>query len=386
MSIQIQLAGTEPEYAAWDEFVVSCPSTSFFATTHWLGGYAGFGLDCKFILATNSQGEVVGGAPLAIYRWGPLSWVSVPHGPVASPGHLQILPELLEAVEDYTSELGAMFVQVMPFERAPFDKRWEDYATQCLLPYDPQLPRGVEDGVTDLLRSRGYRHSADIGFVKVPRDGQIVQLDTDDLASTFRKETRRKLHQTWRSDTLEVHRVDSLDALAVTYELVKENVDRYSGSMRPWSTFRSAIMPGIRRNCMTVLTAYYNAEPCSTIVVAFGGRRAARIFAAQRRIDVGPCAPAYLLVYESMLETRRRGFQEYDLTSVTQGGVQQFKRSFRPSYYRLSEPLVKAFKPSSTRLCLAVLPRLRKNRHVFASLMYGARRLKRRVLHREGLA
>jgi hypothetical protein len=261
-----------------------------------------------------------------------------------------------------------MFVQVMPFERAEHNERWEKRAKKASLPYDPELPQGAERAVSAELSRRGYQRKSYFDLLKVPCEGQIVRLGVEDLLSTFRKGTRRDIRYTLRSDKIDVSSVDSLESLAVAYGMLERNAERYGGSVRPWANFKSAVWGAIQERYMLVLTAYCEREPVSTAVIAFGGNRGAYIMGAAKRVDIGRVYPSHLLQYTAMRETRRRGFAEYDLTSLVGGGVGTFKRGFRPSYYRLAGSFVKTLRPLMVRSYLQIYPFVRSNRRYFAKM------------------
>jgi hypothetical protein len=305
---------------------------------------------------------------LFVFKVGPVSWLCVPHGPAALTHSPSAVPALLDAIEDYAADIGAMFVQVMPFERAEHDERWEERAEGASLPYDPELPQGAEHAVSDELSRRAYQRKSYFDLLKVPCEGQIVRLGVEDLLSTFRSQTRYNIRRTQRSDEMEVVSVDSVESLAAAYGLLRRNAERYGGSVRPWSNFKSAVWPAIRAGCTLVLAAYWRDEPVCVNVTALGGNRGACLMGAAKRVDIGSLRPAHLLQYTAMIETRNRGFPEYDLTSLCGGGVGTFKRGFRPSYYRLSGSLVKTLRPGMLRSYLWLYPFVLGNRQRVAKV------------------
>ncbi len=381
--IHIRFAHTAEELNEWNRFVLSCGSTSFFVTTGWFGSYTTLGIQTRYLLASNSNGSVLGGAALAIFRLGPLRWIYVPHGPAATRDQAVILPALLDAIEAYSEKIGAIFVQVAPFERTEYDKL-AGLQPGADSPCDAVIhpPTGADCGVSQILQSRGYDQRSYFNLLSIPRDEQIVQLNVDDLLSTFRKGTRRDINHTLKSGDVSVRRVESLESLGVAYGLLKENALERGYPIRPWQVFRSAVWTGIENHYTLVLIAEYKSEPCSTVVVGFGGGRGVDLMAGTKRLRAKGVYPAHLIQYVAMQETRNRGFFEYDLmglkgeyrsTAVHGGGIAAFKRGFRPMSYQLSGPFAKVFKPSRMSVYLSAHSFLRSHSGRILKALYRAK-------------
>lgn len=363
MSVSVRLAQSETDYRAWNTLVLTSPCTSFYVTTSWLNAYTAFGMSTKYLMAKDSNDDAIGGAALAIYRMGPISWLYVPHGPFCRGNDDQTIVALLDEIEGQARRIGAAFVQIAPFERAPFDVKWQEIASKNSLPYSPYLPASAQGQVSQHLSSRGYHQRSLFSLLSAPSSGQIVDLTAGDILSTFQKRTIQYLRRTLDSKDVEAEQVSSLGRLRIAYELIRENTERYGGIYRPWPTFEAAVWPGIQNRYMLVLLASFRTEPCSAILVGFGGGIGTYISGGTRRdIDFGGVRPAHLLHYLAMQETRKRGFGEYDLTAIVGGGVGQFKRSFNPVYYRLQEPLSVILRPKSFRLYQIVNSRVFSDR------------------------
>jgi lipid II:glycine glycyltransferase (peptidoglycan interpeptide bridge formation enzyme) len=338
MEITIRIAETDVDYSKWNKSVVEAGCGSFYITTSWLNAYTSFGMSTQYLLAENIEGELVGGAPVVIYRIGPLSWIYVPHGPFAINNDSQVVDSLLNGIEEQSRRIRAAFIQVDPFERAPFDIRWQAYAERHSLRYSPDLPRFATNRISEKLHQRGYTQKRLFELLGAPQCGQIVDLTVDDLLGTFRKRTAQYIRRTQDNEQLSVRRVSTIDELHQAYEIIRENTERYGGIYRPWEAFESAVWPGIQEKYMMVMLAFLSDELVSALLVGFGGNMGAYISGGTRRgIDFEGLRPAQVLHYLAMQETRKRGFSEYDLTAVVGGGVSQLKQGFRPTYYRLQE-------------------------------------------------
>jgi len=363
MPVNICIARSEADYRAWNTLVLTSPCTSFYVTTSWLNAYTAFGMSTEYLMAKDSNDDAIGGAALAIYRIGPISWLYVPHGPFCRGNDDQTIVALLDEIEGQARKIGAAFVQIAPFERAPFDVKWQEVASKNSLPYSPHLPASAHGQVSQHLSSRGYHQGSLFSLLSAPPSGQIVDLTAEDILSTFQKRTIQYLRRTLDSKDVEAEQVSSLGRLRIAYELIRENTERYGGIYRPWPTFEAAVWPGIQNRYMLVLLASFRSEPCSALLIGFGGGIGAYISGGTRRdIQFEGTRPAHLLHYLAMQETRKRGFKEYDLTAIVGGGVGQFKRSFNPIYYRLQEPYSIILRPRFFRLYQIIDTRLFSNR------------------------
>jgi hypothetical protein len=243
-----------------------------------------------------------------------------------------------------------------------------------MLEYNPDILAKANIGISNILKTHGFTPIFDSRLLAVPREGQIAKLDVEDLLMSYRQGTRRDIRYSLKSN-LTVVRVDSLALLQSAYTLLKENATEHNYPLRPWETFKAALWPCVQHDRAIVLLAEYGAERLATIVVLFGGTRAYYTMGGTRRINIDKIYPAHLLQYIAMQETLKRGYFQYDLTSIVEGGVADFKRGFRPTYYRLIDPLSKVFKPNMFRLYQALYPRLRRNKHRIAKVLHGVRSL-----------
>ena len=324
MSVSIRFATTSEDFDNWNDLVKEAPGTSFYVTTSWLNSYRVFGLQTKYLVATRADNEFIGGAALMDFRFGPIRWLYVPHGPFARENGPEVIPELLDAIESCAAEIGAIFIQIAPFERSEYRDEWARIAEEASLPYSPDLPAAATCRVSEYLISRGYEQKSYYRLIGPGSSGQIVDLRVEDILRTFRKRGGQYIRRTLDSEDVRVKEAKSKEDLATAYRIIRENTNRYGQTYRSWSNFMSAVWPGIESDHMLVLTGYYESEPCAVILVGFGGRIASYISGGIRRgIDYSGLQPAYLLQYVAMEETKKRGFLEYDLTALVGGGVAQ---------------------------------------------------------------
>lgn len=364
MSVSIRFATTSEDFDNWNDLVKEAPGTSVFVTTSWLNSYRVLGLSTKHVVAIRDDSEFVGGAALMDFRLGPIRWLYVPHSPFARENAPEVIPELLDAIESYATEIGAIFVQIAPFERSEYRDEWARIAEKASLPYSPDLPAAATCKVSEYLASREYEQKTYYRLKTAASSGQIIDLTAEDILKTFRRETRRCIHRTLENEDIEIRAVNSVHELEIAYLIVKENTARFGLTYRSWSNFKAAMWPGIQKGYTVGSTAYYKSKPCATLLVGFAGRIGSPIAAGLRRgiSYSGRLQPAYVLWYLAMKETEKQGFLEYDLTAVVGGGVATFKSSFRPTYYHLQEPYSKVFRPRMLPMYLLITSRLLSNR------------------------
>jgi lipid II:glycine glycyltransferase (peptidoglycan interpeptide bridge formation enzyme) len=140
--------------------------------------------------------------------------------------------------------------------------------------------------------------------------------------------------------------------------------------VRPWEQFKAAIYPSVQNDCAVVLLAEHDSEIVSTIVVLFGGTRGYYVMGGTKRVKLDKMYPAQRLQYTAMQETLERGYMQYDLTSIVPGGVADFKRGFRPIYYRLTAPYLKIYQPCRFRLYKTLYPYLKRKKYLISKLLY----------------
>jgi len=370
---EIRFAKNAAELKRWNHFVLSHAGTSFFATSHWLDSYRAFGMKTHYLIAEDANQMLVGGAALAEFRMGPFMWLDILHGPVVAQGDVELINQLLDAIEVYAQTHKAMVVQISPFEPSHDHDQIAAQATTYGLSYVPDLLAEADCGIASKLAARGYGHTIVIRvFVRHATHGQIVDLAQEDLLMSFRKGTRRDIRYAMDSGVI-VDKVETITGLERAYSIMRENATQQSYSIRPWETFKIAVWPAIQANDAVVLLAKYEEQPIATVVVLFGGRRGAYVMGGTRRLGLEKVYPAHYLQHVAMLETCARGYVHYDLTSIGTGGVADFKRGFRPAYYELVGTYSKVYQPHRLRLFLRIEPQLRKNRRRIARLTYFAK-------------
>ena len=266
-SINVRFATTSEDFDKWNDLVKNTPGTSSYVTTSWRNSYQVYGVQTKYLVAASDDGEFVGGAALVIYRFGPVRWLYVPHGPFACADASQVIPDMLDAIESYATDISAIFIQIAPFERSEYRDEWARIAEQHSLPYSPDLPATAGFRVSEYLVSRGYEQKSYYSLKTAPSAGLIVDLTAEDLLKTFRKQARRCIRRTLESEDVQVKEAKSKEDLTTAYRIIIENTHRYGQTYRSWSNFMSAVWPGIGKDYQLVLTAYYNSEPCSTNVI-----------------------------------------------------------------------------------------------------------------------
>jgi len=378
MDVSIGLAETKQQLDGWNDFVLSCPCASHFSSTDWLSSYVAFGVQVKCLVVTSVDGAIIGGAPLLVFRVGPWRWLQIPHGPCISPERRDLMPRLLEAIDDFAKDVGAMFVQASPFEPSKDHERWAERARRCKLPYDPNLLKESDCGISEALAAVGFVPGGRSGFINSPGEGQIVQLDVDDLLATFRRDARRHIRDSTLSD-LVTRSVSSLEELAEAYQALSKHFARKRVPFRPWPAFRRGVWPALQSDRAVVLMAVYHSRLLGSLVLLFGGGRGIGAFSGCEHLNIKGVYPDHFLHYAAMLETLRRGYSRYDLGEVGVKGIANFKRSFRPTYFHLVEPMTKVYRPRLMRSYLLAYPHLKKYKRPIGNLVCAVRSLFEKV-------
>ncbi|NLD90706.1 MAG: GNAT family N-acetyltransferase [Lentisphaerae bacterium] len=359
-------ADTDADLVDWNRLLLSSPAGSFVISSNWFSSLATYGFEAKYLLTRDAAGTLTGGAALAVFRMGSFSWIDVPHGPALRKKDDAALHALLQAIENYAERIRAAFVQISPFEPMPYEERWEREAAKHKLPYDPGLPRGANMGVGAALLARGFYRGGTHTVLPVGRYGQLVSLENGVPLEGFRQNTRRDIKLSLQNPAVSVQMAEDMEALRLSYSLLVENAVRAGYALRPWSSFVQAVWEGVRNGTVLVMNAAYDGKPEGTIVVGLGGRRGSYAMGATSRDRHPHAYLGALLQYRAMEHLATRGFEAYDLTAIMGGGVQDFKRGFRPTYYRLAGDLVKIYRPRLYRAYRFVYPFLRRHRRALA--------------------
>lgn len=368
MHTEIKFVETKSEFRKWNQLVLDNPCASFFITSHWFNSFTSFGMKAKYLIATTKEGVIVGGAALAIFKFGPMVWVQVPYGPVIINADENVIRDLVEAIEDYAAGLGAFLVETIPFEPCLQYETLKNEAEKLNLTYSPGILSEANVGISRYLVEHGYENASYIEVFRVSKQGQIVDLTTDNLLMSFRKGTRRDVRYSLDRG-VKLVKVDSVESLRVAYDLLRENGKQKDYPVRPWDTFRQPLTAALQDKSAMVLMAEYQAEIISTAVIGFGGKRGSYWMGGTRRQSNERVCPAHFLQYMAMQETLACGYLEYDLTAIGNSGVAVFKRGFRPNYYRLAGSYTKVFRPKMLSLFLSFKPRLLRNRRRIADIV-----------------
>jgi hypothetical protein len=366
--IRIECAVNDADLAAWDKFVLATPGASFFVTSSWLRSYSNFGLSVEFILAKNSENEIVGGIPLVMARVPGVGVCLVPHGPIVTTEDSGIIDALIDIAEQEAKGSGAVFIQFHPFEPEPDFALVQKFAHKYSLGFREDVLTDCVKGAVACLVKRGFEPNSYSDFLPIPRQGQLVPLYDGDPLPNFRQGTRRDIRYAMQVPHLSTSEVTSSEELRTAFEVLEQSAQGKGYAIRPWSAFRSAVWGGIRARTTSVFLAHSAELPCAAVVVGFGGMRGAYVMGGTLRLRERKLFPAHLLQYRAMQEAAARGYSEYDLTApgAVGSGVGDFKRGFRPTYYRLAGPYTKVLRPALLPVYEKIYPLFRKYRRGIA--------------------
>jgi peptidoglycan pentaglycine glycine transferase (the first glycine) len=336
--MSVRLCTTEQDYRAWDEFVFNSPGAHYWQTYGWLKSYEPMGFT-PHVLTYATNGVVSGGVALLSFR---IPLVSrrifiVPHGPIPTPPETESWPLLMQAMDAFCREHGAIYTQLYPHESS-------------------------EHGA---LRSRveqlGFRHPPLFTSHRFSSDAVTVRLQgksTDDILLSFRPKTRQHLRHALNSELRLGRDVDEATFDKI-YELLVENGNLLGYRTRPYVSLRLAWEWFSANDRATFLQAWHDQQLVGAVLLVFTGKTAYYLAGAMRR-QFQKVYPAEFLHWQGICEASKRGLDTYDFVGMGTEGVEQFKRGFRPEMQYWHDARTKIYSPRLARTLTFADRRLRK--------------------------
>ena len=188
--------------------------------------------------------------------------------------------------------------------------------------------------------SEGFRLE-DIGFQKVaweiqPKTTQCLNLKVSeaDLLHAMKPKTRYNINLAQRKGVVVEHGNDGKKT-KLFWELVKETVQRDSFSPHPYIYYLNLIEVLGKSGSAELILASYQNRPLAGAIVAFFGSSAIYLHGASSDRLRSAMAP-YLVQWESILESKKRGCAIYDFGGTAPEGavnhpwlgITRFKKGF----------------------------------------------------------
>jgi hypothetical protein len=318
--------GDKDRLKEWDEFLLNSPRGHHCQLSTWLKSYRVFGCDFEVLIARDeSNGPIIGGAGLIHFDRRIFRIASIPIGPIVDIGQEDAAEPILQAALDYARGAGVATLQL----HFPC-------STECDLPALlpaaklPDLPHS-QDGIA----IRYGRADNEMLWMELP-----TRLDDElwrDLAlRSFSEHHRRSIRKAERNG-LEAFEASTDTELREAYSMIEENARLQGYSVRAWKDLGETLIEQVKSRQAIMIVARHRGRNVGANYGALAGKRYAYVLGGitteGRDLNAG-----YFLQWEAMNKAKRLGFSGYDLTSMTNPNVWEFKRGFRPKVIQFVKP------------------------------------------------
>jgi lipid II:glycine glycyltransferase (peptidoglycan interpeptide bridge formation enzyme) len=330
----VRMCSTIQDYVDWDRFVFNAPGARYWQTYGWLKSYEPMGF-ATHVLIHETDNVTTGGVAFLSYKIPMVPWriFIVPHGPIpVNPDAESWLP-LMQAMDSYCRERGAIYAQMYP-----------------------QEPSGGR-ALLSRLEECGFRHPPLFTSHDFSSPAVAVHLNgasPEDALLSFRPKTRQHIRHALSGD---LHLRTDVDAATFDriYELILENGRLHGYRPRPYASLRIAWDWFAANDSATFLQAWRGDELAGAILLVFTGQTAYYLAGAVRR-GFEKYYPAEFLHWHGICAASRRQLGTYDLLGFGTEGVEQFKRGFKPDIQPWEAPRTKIYAPLAA-LALTVVDR-----------------------------
>jgi peptidoglycan pentaglycine glycine transferase (the first glycine) len=306
--------------STWDTTLASLPNPHVLQTWDWGDFKSRWGWrPTRLLLKKNDQ--PVAAAQILQRRLPriPLSVTYVPKGPALDYDNIQLLEEVLSALERWATRQGTLFVKIDP-------DVWVGYGTGS----SPPLPQAK--AVLETLSDRSWRQSAEqIQF----KNSVIVDLKPDEheLLARMKSKTRYNIRLTSRHGVSVRTGVES--DLNAFYHLYHETSQRNQFLIRSPDYYLDVWTQFLQAGRGHLLLAEADGEPIAGLYLFFLGQTAWYMYGASSNQHRN-LMPNYLLQWEAMRLAKRLGCTRYDMWGAPNcfdegdpmWGVYRFKTGF----------------------------------------------------------
>ena len=349
--------GDKARLKEWDEFLLKSPRGHHCQLSTWLKSYCVFGCDFEVLVARNeSLGPIIGGAGLLHFDRRIFRIASIPIGPIVDIGQEDAAEPILQAALDYARRAGVAALQLHFPCSAECD-------LPALLPAAklPDLPRSKAG-----IAIKYGRADNEMLWIEFP-----ARLDDEawrDLAlKSFGEHHRRKIRQAERSG-LEAFEASTETEVREAYSMIEENARLQGYSVRGWGDFGETLIEQVNSRQAIMLVARHRGRNVGANYGALAGKRYTYVMGGITN-DGRELKAGYFLQWEAMNKAKRLGFSGYDLASMTNPNVWDFKRGFRPKPVPFVKPRYFVFSQLRYKAFSWVYPKLRGRREPMLKIL-----------------
>ncbi|HVO42600.1 MAG TPA: peptidoglycan bridge formation glycyltransferase FemA/FemB family protein [Aggregatilineales bacterium] len=311
--------------ASWNAQIRDLPYAHILQTEEW-GAFKQrtTGWTPDKLLLHDAAGTVTGAALTLTRRIGPFAVIYVPKGPLLDYGNPEAVRSMLQTLEGYARQRGAIWLKIDPDVVAGTGVPGEPDASESLL--------GAQ--VMDTLKSRGWRFSRDQVQFRNTITIDLTRSEDEILAAMGQGKRRKVRYGPKHGVTV---RAGTVDDLPLLYRLYAETGERDGFLIRPYAYYLDEWGTLIRAELAHPLVAEVDGKAVAHVILLHFGQKCWYFYGASvSDNELRKLMPTDLLQWEALRWAKAQGYALYDLWGApdtfseadTMWGVYQFKREF----------------------------------------------------------
>lgn len=306
--VSLTWAQTAEQYALWDALVMSHPAGSAYHLSWYLEHQRLPRCTVEIVLA-EQDARAVAGAVVYTFRLPAGIVVSlVPSGPIARAAHEKQLPDVVKAIVQRAAAAGAMLVQFEAFEAETRDVIRDEFPPH----------RRFDHPVWKLYHPSLWRE------LRVDLRGKTAET----LLASFTTTTRQRIREAMKLDA-DVFEIRDDSALDEIHALWEHGGRELGYVIRPLTSFRALVKESWRRDAGILVATRHEGHLAAFVYAIFHANGAMYMYGAHDR-QFSQRYSTRILQYRAMCAAVERGVPYYSLGGPADGGIREYKMSFRP--------------------------------------------------------
>ena len=342
------------ELDQWDQFLMSSPRGHYCQLSTYLKSFKVYGFNSHVIVVKyRGNDQIIGGIGLLEFGKQPLKLVVAPMGPIIDVGHEDSFSLLISEALSYSKSVGAFLFQL----KIPFTEEFSDSAI---------LPR------IRMPINASHRYGFPFDIMAVPNEMLWIEFGKttsheewqSQMFERFKKNTRRDIRKSERNG-LSVLQVTEESELKKAYSVIELNGRVQGYSTRSWEQFGRTLVEQVNKGQAIVLVACREGQFLGTHYGVLAGQRWSYVMGGTVRTEKDYLV-GHFIQWQAMKKAHAMGFRGYDLTSMGNSGIRNFKMGFSPTHIQFASPHYFILSRLRFSAFMKVYPALRKFKSTFA--------------------
>ncbi len=346
------------DWESWNRFLIDNPRGIYLQTKEWLESYRAYGFSPFLLIASDSQGNILGGIGAVLASAGPFRVLVAPYSPILTSGMENLAIPLIESFVKFARSKGVFLAQVS----FPAESTEENLHSAHLL-----SSRLSDQTLGHLKKGLLFKFVIGISAFRAVNLFAGQPEAYDKVRSNYKSATRRDVNKSGRIGN-ELFFAKSETEIKAAYDLILINAENQGYAVRSWQEFGPTLIAMVTKELCFIPCCKNGGELKGALIIFEVGKKLHYIMGGTLR-EKKDLMVGHFLQDQVIQIGIQKGYEFYDISMGGSEGVVRFKEGFGGEVISLVEPRYWVLKPLQFMAFQKLLPWVQKNKRLISKIL-----------------